>query len=69
MEGERLNLRKTGNGEQRVVVKRLSDRFKGQTCCSVAKSCPTLCDPIDCSTPGFPVLHYLPKFAQIHVHQ
>ena len=27
---------------------------------------PTLCDPMDCSTPGFPVLHYLPEFAQIH---
>ena len=37
-------------------------------CCSFAKLCPTLCDPVDCSTPGFPVLHYLPKFAQIHVH-
>ena len=30
--------------------------------------CPTLCDPMVCSTPGLPVLHYLPKFAQIHVH-
>ena len=29
-------------------------------CCSVAKSCLTLCNPMDCSTPGFPVLHYLP---------
>ena len=37
-------------------------------CCSVTKSCPTLCNPIDCSMPGFPVLHYLPEFAQIHVH-
>ena len=37
-------------------------------CCSVAKSCPTLCDPKNCSTPGFPVLHYFPGFAQIHVH-
>ena len=36
--------------------------------CSVAKSCPTLCDPMDCSTPGFPVLHYLPELAQPHVH-
>ena len=35
---------------------------------SVAKSCLTLWDPIDCSMPGFPVLHYLPEFAQIHVH-
>ena len=37
-------------------------------CCSVTKLCPTLCDPKDCSTPGFPVLQYLPEFAQIHVH-
>ena len=28
-------------------------------CCSVTKLCPTLCHPIDCSMPGFPVLHYL----------
>ena len=32
-------------------------------CCSVSKSCPTLCDPKDCSTPGFPVLHHLLEFA------
>ena len=37
-------------------------------CCSVAQSCATLCDPMDCSTPGFPVLHHLPQFAQTHVH-
>ena len=37
-------------------------------CCSVSKSRPTLCDPMDCSTPGFPILHDLPEFAQIHVH-
>ena len=37
-------------------------------CCSVAQSCPTLCQPMYCSLPGFPVLHYLPKLAQIHVH-
>ena len=37
-------------------------------CCSVAKLCLTLCNPLDCSTPGSPVLHYLPEFAQIHVH-
>ena len=35
--------------------------------CSVSPSCPTLCDPMDCSTPGFPVLHCLPEFAQTHV--
>ena len=35
--------------------------------CSVAKLCLTLCDPMDCSTPGFPVLHHFSEFAQIHV--
>ena len=37
-------------------------------CCSVMQWCPTLCDPIDCSTPGFPVLHYFPEFARTHIH-
>ena len=37
-------------------------------CCSVAKSCETVHDPVDCSTPGFPVPHNLPEFVQIHVH-
>ena len=32
------------------------------TCCWVAKLCPTVCDPMDCSMPGFPVLHHLPGF-------
>ena len=36
---------------------------------SVAQSCPTLCDPMDCSTPGFPVHHQLPELAQTHVHR
>ena len=36
-------------------------------CCLVTKSCPRLCEPMDCSTPGFLVLCYL-KFAQTHVH-
>ena len=33
-------------------------------CCSVAQLCPPLCDPIDCSTPGFPVHHQLLEFTQ-----
>ena len=36
-------------------------------CSSVTESCLTLCDPMDCSTPGFPVLHHLPELAQTHV--
>ena len=35
---------------------------------SVTQSCPTLCHPMDCSTPGLPVHHQLPEFAQTHVH-
>ena len=34
---------------------------------SVTQSCPTLCDHMDCSMPGLPVPHHLPKFAQVHV--
>ena len=37
-------------------------------CCSVAKLCLTLCNPMNCGTPSFPVLHHLPEFAQTHVH-
>ena len=36
---------------------------------SVAQLCPTLCDPMDCSTPGLPVHHQLPEFTQTHVHR
>ena len=39
------------------------------SCCySVTDSLPTLCDSMDCNVPGSSVLHYLPEFAQIHVH-
>ena len=36
---------------------------------SVTQSCPTLCNPMDCSTPGLPVHHQLPELAQTHVHR
>ena len=36
---------------------------------SVAQSCPTLCDPMNRSTPGLPVHHHLPEFTQTHVHR
>ena len=42
--------------------------FSCGCCCSVAKSCLTLSGLTDCGTPGFPVLHYLPELAHIHVH-
>ena len=37
-------------------------------CCSAAKSCQALCDPVGCSTPGLPVHHQVWEFAQTHVH-
>ena len=37
-------------------------------CCLVAKSYLTLCSPMNCSTPAFPVLHYFPEFAQTQIH-
>ena len=37
-------------------------------CCSVAQSCLTLCELLDSSMPGFPVLHHLPEYAQTHIH-
>ena len=52
-------------GEMTEVV---SPRLEFIFCCSVARSRLTLCDPMDCSTPGFPVLYHLPELAQIHVH-
>ena len=36
---------------------------------SVAQSCPTLCDPMNCSTPGLPVHHQRPEFTETHVHR
>ena len=36
---------------------------------SVTQSCLTLCDPMDCSTPGFPVHHQIPELAQTQVHR
>ena len=38
------------------------------SCCSVAQSCLTLCNPMECSIPGFPLLHYLLEFALTQVH-
>ena len=44
------------------------DSYVSWICCfSVVQSCLTLCNLMNCSTPGFPVLHYLLEFAQIHV--
>ena len=43
--------------------------FSSSSVSSVAQSCPTLCDPMNRSTPGLPVHHQLPEFTQTHVHR
>ena len=43
--------------------KRNQNTQKGLKTVLVAQLCPTLCNPMDCSTPGFPVLHHLPELA------
>ena len=43
-------------------------KYKNESVSSVAQSCPTLCDPMDCSTPGLPVPHQLLEFTQTHVY-
>ena len=44
-------------------------KFSSVQFSSVAQSCPTLCDPMNRSTPGLPVHHHLPEFTQTHVHR
>ena len=47
---------------------KLNFNSKHQSVSSVAQSCLTLCDPMNCSTPGLPVHHQLPESTQTHVH-
>ena len=56
--------RSDDGGHSCLVLDLVLDPFS-----SVAQSCPTLCNPMDCSTLGLPVHHQLLKFAQTHVHQ
>ena len=51
-----------------LFCKRWLHPFCCSCCCSVPKLHLTLCNPVDCSTSGFPVPHHLLGFAQIHVH-
>ena len=57
----------TSNEQPKKIIKKIIP-FTVLLCCSASKSHPTLCDPMDCSAPGFPVLHYPLEFAQTHVH-
>src|SRR5574337_817206 len=51
------------------VVVLLYYAFRSDRIRSVAQSCPTLCDPMNRSTPGLPIHHQLPDFTQTHVHR
>ena len=57
--GLKLNIQKT-----KIMASDPISQFS-----SVAQSCLTLCDPMNCSTPGLPVHHHLPEFTQTHVHR
>ena len=63
-----------GQGRKEGGRERFAPLFAGKLCVRdtqsfvVVQSCPTLYDPVDCSTPGFPVLHHLLELAQTHVH-
>ena len=50
--------------KKKNLAKKPSDQIR-----SVTQSCPTLCDPMNRSTPGLPIHHQLPEFTQTHVHR
>ena len=58
------------NGHHICYIKQKKNPYNLIRCCfySVAKWCLILCNPMDCSTPGFPVLYYVLEFAQTHIH-
>ena len=56
----------SGQKMGQLHVHRQMNGYTMECCCSVTQSCLTLCDPMDISTPGFPVLHHLLEFAQTY---
>ena len=75
--GRRRHAKHTGYGkyeQSKIGHSMFSNRntfhfFASVQFSSVFQPCPTLCDPMDCSTPGFPVHHQFPEFTPTHVHQ
>ena len=57
------------NGNLHILKKESYSILASVQFSSVAQLCPTLCDPMNCSTPGLPVHHQLPEFTQTHVHR
>ena len=64
---EAPNLREKREGLLDELLSQLN--LKKQEFSSDTQLCPTHCDPMDCSTPGFPVHHQLPQLAQTHIHR
>ena len=56
-----------GWNRRRLLNWRADSLPRSPSCCSVARWCPTLCDPMDCGTPGLPVRHCLLELIQSHV--
>ena len=54
---------------EKGIISKIHKKFISDQIRSVAQSCPTLCDPMNRSTPGLPVHHQLPEFTQTHVHR
>ena len=61
-------LRSPRLAKQALNLYALGTCIEGYCHCSVTQSCLTPCDPMNCSTPGFPVLHHFSGLAQTHVH-
>ena len=55
-------------GPSLITLPKITQTFFHCCCCSVPQSCPTLCVPVDCNTPGFPVFYHFLEFAQTHVN-
>ena len=67
----KMGTRKDRNGMDPTEAEDIKKRWREYTdqIRSVAQSCPTLCNPMNRSTPGLPVHHQLPEFTQTHIHQ
>ena len=67
--GDEIRTYLQGCRRRDLIKYRVCDTFSSVQFSSVAQSCPTLCDPMNRSTPGLPVHHQLPEFTQTHVHR
>ena len=67
--GQNRKVYPTFNHALKCVINKIFSRPQCKQFNSVTQSCPTLCDPMNRSTPGLPVHHQLPEFTQTHVHR